>query len=75
MPQAPDELRAKFPGWDQEAHAVLAEHFDDDNGMIRPKVAGYQWTPREAEAIDYLILEWDYEYSSDPVSTSDRSEK
>jgi hypothetical protein len=66
MPQASDELRAKFPGWDDEALAVLEENFTENRGVIRPKTAGYVPTDREKDAIDYLFQEWDYEYQPVP---------
>lgn len=66
MPQASDELRAKFPGHDQEAWEVLKEHFDDDRGMIRRKDKTRQPTEREFEAIDYLCDEWDYCFEGIP---------
>ena len=64
MPQASDELRAKFPGDDQEALAVIDANFwISRGGVIYPKQIGYQMTEREGEAIDYLCDEWDYAYS------------
>lgn len=63
MPQASEELRAKFPGDDTEAWDVLNKNFNEIAGVIFPKVAGYQMTEREGEAIDYLSDEWDYGYS------------
>lgn len=64
MPQATEELRAKFPGDDQEAFAVLEANFNTSRGgMITPKVLGYKPTEREDEALDYLFHEWDYGYS------------
>jgi hypothetical protein len=65
MPQAPQWLRDKFPGDDSEALDVLEDNFTIDKGMIRPKVQGYLHTQREADAISYLVHEWDYAY--DPV--------
>lgn len=66
MPQASDELRAKFPGHDEEAFKVLEENFVvRRDGMIVPKVKGYKPTPREDDAIDYLFHEWDYGYDPD----------
>lgn len=63
MPQAPDELRAKFKD-DSDAWDALKEHFDEKKFLIHPKVEGYVPTEREADAIDYLVLEWDWEYDS-----------
>lgn len=66
MPQASDELRAKFPGHDGEAWDVLKEHFTDQKFVIRPKQAGYVATEREWDAICYLCDEWDYGYEDLP---------
>jgi hypothetical protein len=62
MPQASDELRAKFPGWDEEALAVLEVNFTEKAGIFRPKVKGYEPTLREDDALDYMFHEWDYGY-------------
>jgi len=63
MPQATDELRAKFPGWDAEALQVLETNFTvGEDGVIRKKLPAYAPTPREFDAIDYLFQEWDYGY-------------
>lgn len=63
MPQASEELRAKFPGHDQEAFAVIEANFHTNcGGIIYPKAVGYQMTERESDAIDYLFHEWDYSY-------------
>ena len=63
MPQASEELRAKFPGDDQEAFAVLdANFFISRGGIIYAREYGYKMTEREGDAIDYLCDEWDYAY-------------
>lgn len=63
MPQASEELRAKFPGSDQQAFEVIRNNFDVSRaGMICPKVQGYKPTAEEWDAIDYLFYEWDYGY-------------
>ena len=63
MPQATDELRAKFPGDDGEALDVLEQNFVvDRTGVIRKKDSAYKPTDREFDAIDYLFQEWDYGY-------------
>lgn len=64
MPQASDELRAKFPGHDSEALEVIATNFNDDKGWITLKDPNYKPTEREWDAVDYLIHEWDYAYGS-----------
>ena len=63
MPQASDELRAKFPGHDSEALAVIEKNFVNDKGWISRKDVGYQPTDREWDALTYLIHEWDYAYT------------
>lgn len=64
MPQASEELRAKFPGADQEAFEVIKANFNTSRGgMIYPFILGYKMTEREGEAIDYLCEEWDYSYT------------
>lgn len=63
MPQASDELRAKFPGWDAEAEEVLKTNFtvhQPSIGIIKKRNPEYQPTEREWDAIDYLFHEWDY---------------
>ncbi len=61
MPQATDELRAEWPGWDGEAIAYLLER-----GWISSKWCWRQprhphvVSLREYSAIDYLIQEWDF---------------
>lgn len=62
MPQASEELRAKFPGYDVEAHAVLENNFTEKAGVFRRKDANYIPTEREEEALDYMFHEWDYCY-------------
>ena len=47
MPQATDELRAEFPGWDSEALAVLETNFTEEKGVFRKKDPSYQPTKRE----------------------------
>ena len=64
MPQASEELRAMFPGSDQEALEVIDKNFIVPRGfIIRPRVSGYEPTERENFAIDYLFHEWDFGYS------------
>ena len=64
MPSATEDLRNKFPGDDREALEVIDENFIvDSSGRIRPKIADYEPTLRENDALDYLFYEWDYEYS------------
>lgn len=62
MPQASDELRAKFPGHDAEALEVLRKNFRDNKGCLSLKDPNYKPTEREWDAVDYLIHEWDYDY-------------
>lgn len=62
MPQASPKLRAKFPGGDREAWAVLIPNFGHRLFVIYPKVSTHKITKREGDAIDYLFHEWDYMY-------------
>lgn len=63
MPQAPEQLRSKFPGMDREALDVIEANFTNTKGVIRKKDAAYQPSQREWDAVDYLFQEWDYEYT------------
>lgn len=67
MPQASEELRAKFPGSDREACDVLSLNFVNTKGNITPKVKGYVPNEREDDAIEYLFREWDYTYSPEAL--------
>ena len=66
MPQAEPELTAKFEH-DGEAMAVLlaAGWKEVANGMMRPPQGmSFPMPPgREADAIDYLCDEWDFDIS------------
>ncbi len=70
MPQAPDDLRAKFPGHDSEALDVLKKAgITHDRGMI--KLPPGMHPKRVWDAVDYLCFEWDYavaNYERKPVS-------
>lgn len=59
MPQASEELRAKFPGSDTEALKVLEGKVTINRGFMR-WVTAYKPTEREMDAIQYLCDEWDY---------------
>lgn len=64
MPQAPEYLRDKFDG-DAEAFKILGDDFKvSRGGIIYPAKEGTRPTIEQGHAIDYLILEWDYGYSS-----------
>jgi hypothetical protein len=62
MPQATNELRAKFPGYDSEAMEVLEKNFTHSRGVYRKKDPSYQPTEREWDAIYYMFQEWDFGY-------------
>lgn len=62
MPSAPQWLRDKFPGDDQEALAVLEDNFTEKAGVFRRKDSNYSPTERENDALDYMFYEWDYGY-------------
>lgn len=65
MPQSPAHLQAQFPS-DSEALEILKENFIIyRNGMIGRKDPGYVPTEKEKDAVDYLVLEWDYGYFYD----------
>lgn len=66
MPQAPDHLRAKFADDSAAFEALGFNFFCLPGGVIYPK-EGYVPNAHEWDAIDYLIMEWDYGYSSEPV--------
>lgn len=71
MPTASDELRAQFPGGDSEALDTIKEKCDiAKNGIIRPKTLDFfsKATEREHAAIQYLIDEWDYCWTSIPTA-------
>lgn len=61
MPQATDELRAKFPGWEPEASDHLYSRgfkMTPDFSWIMPE--GHEMSERDWDAIDYLFFEWDF---------------
>lgn len=65
MPQAPQHLQDRWTD-DGAAFEQLAGRFVvTRGGVIKPKTTT---VPTEADlsAIDYLILEWDYGYDSEP---------
>ena len=62
MPQAPQWLRDKFPGDDQEALAILDANFTEKAGIFRRKDPTYIPTEREDEALNYMFQEWEYGY-------------
>jgi hypothetical protein len=69
MPQASEELRAKFPEGEGQAMKVLEANFILHKGFVyRPKVRDYKPTPREDDAIDYLFHEWDFAYEPQPLT-------
>ena len=48
---------------DSDALAVINTNFRcSRGGILFPKESGYVPTEREQNAIDYLIMEWDYGY-------------
>ncbi len=62
MPQAPDWLRRLWPGWDSQAIKHLeANGWTQGRGWTWVKPApGYEPTPKDISAINYLILEFDW---------------
>jgi hypothetical protein len=62
MPQATEELRAEWPGHDQQAMAHLEAagyRLERDWTWTRPQ-PGHQPSERDWSAIRYLIDEWDF---------------
>jgi hypothetical protein len=63
MPQTSDDHRARWPGWDTEAIAHL-----EGRGYVQTKDGTWQWikpeglTPseRDLDAIDFLVMEFDW---------------
>lgn len=64
MPSAPPELQAMFEDDFEASLVVEKRHFFNQYGYIIPKhdKESLPKPDREDEAIDYLILEWDYGY-------------
>jgi hypothetical protein len=63
MPQGPAHLHEKF-GDDSTAWQVLEKNFRQRSGIIYPKSSLYEeFTQDENDAIDYLILEWDWDFT------------
>lgn len=63
MPQASDELRAMWPGGDNEAVAYLEKRGirEERNGMlVIPN--GFDLNDMDVSAIRYLLDEWDFSW-------------
>lgn len=62
MPQTTPELAAKFPGMDREAMEVLrdAGYTLTREWFWLPPSIFHEPIEREADAINYLIEEWDF---------------
>ncbi len=69
MPSATDELRAKFPGGDDEAWESLKDLCTFDLFRIRPKSAEHlaRFGERQWDAVTYLVDEWDWAWSPEPL--------
>ena len=61
MPQAPQSLRDEFED-DTNACLALKDNFNERHGVFRKKDPSYAPTGREMNALNYMILEWDYGY-------------
>lgn len=62
MPQGPAHLHEKF-GDDGVAWEWLESRgFTHNKGVIKKPHAKYVLTDADYDAIDYLILEWDWDY-------------
>ena len=68
MPSGPPELHARF-GNDSTALELLekAGYTHDKSFTIRPP-AGHKPTKDEMDAINYLVLEWDWGYDARNVT-------
>lgn len=62
MPQAPAHLSHLN---EVKCHDILAANFREICGVYYPKVEGYKETKEEGDALDYMVLEWDYGYSAE----------
>lgn len=63
MPQASEEMQARWPGGDEEASKFLRDagyHLTPDWRWVPPRGRVPHKHPREIDAILYLIHEWDY---------------
>jgi hypothetical protein len=61
MPQATDEQRDRWPGGDAEAITYLeAAGFKLTKIWTWIKPDGHDPTPKEWDAVDYLVNEWDF---------------
>lgn len=61
MPQAPARLSHLNEG---KCWATLAKNFKELCGIIYRKDPNYTPTNDEWDAVDYMVYEWDYGYSS-----------
>lgn len=67
MPQAPEELCARWGIGDEEALEQLSTNFIvDRGGFIHPRTS-YTPTPDDYSAIDFLCQEYDYGYDPGEV--------
>jgi hypothetical protein len=62
MPQAPDYLREKFED-DCAAWDVLDKGGFKEKNFVIYHPEGCKPTQEEIDAIDYLIMEWDWDYT------------
>lgn len=79
MPQATDELRARWGGDDGIGDDKAIRHllrkgfrFPDGiaYGLITPPVGGYDWDADTEDtwgAVEFLCDEWDYGYNPDAI--------
>lgn len=62
MPQGPPELHARFGDDSNAIQLLLSHNFTIDQQFIIRPPEGYIPTDEDNDAIDYLVLEWDYGY-------------
>ena len=78
MPQASDELRAKFPHGPEEAlDEIKPLCVVGTGGVIQPRnnYSQNHMTKRQWEAVDYLVEEWDYGWTPVPAQPSSTESK
>ncbi len=60
MPKATPELAAKFKDDDEAWQVLKLAGWKENNGMLEAPADNYRPTGREADAVDYLVDEWDW---------------
>lgn len=66
MPQGPSHLHEKFGEPHVALAVLLSTRFSLSGGVISPRVQDMVVSDEEGDAIDYLVMEWDYAYNPLP---------